>query len=67
MLETTHEESRTLVIKPIKESEAGPKMGTIWMLREGEISAMSWCQTYCRRTGPYGQWSHREAHRKVRD
>jgi hypothetical protein len=50
MLETSSEEDRTLTLRPVKESEAGDnKVGTIWMLREGDDIAMSWCRQYCKR------------------
>ena len=48
MLESTDEDGRALISKPIKESEAGDnKVGTIWMLREGDVTTMSWCRKYC--------------------
>ena len=64
MLESTEEDdSRTLITKAVKQSEAGGiNVGTIWMLREGEVTTMSWCRKYCR-TG--NVWiSHRKAHNK---
>jgi hypothetical protein len=50
MLETSDEKSRTLTLQPVKESEVGGNnVGTIWMLRDGDNVAMTWCRRYCRR------------------
>ena len=50
MLETTDEDSRALISTPVKESEAGDnKVGTIWMLREGDVTTMSWCRKFCKK------------------
>jgi hypothetical protein len=50
MLETSDEETRTLTLRPVRESEAGNnKVGTIWMLRDGDDITMTWCRQYCKR------------------
>jgi hypothetical protein len=50
MLETSDEKTRTLTLQPVKESEAGDnKVGTIWMLRDGDDVTMTWCRQYCKR------------------
>ena len=62
MLESSDEKNRTLMIKPIKESEAGDNnVGTIWMLQEGDAKAMAWCRRYCKK----GFWGHSESHNSV--
>jgi hypothetical protein len=49
MLESSDEQSRTLTIKPVKRSETGnTNVGTIWMLRDGDLETMAWCRTYCK-------------------
>jgi len=65
LLESSDEESRTLVTKPVKEAEtAGTrKVGTIWMLREGDIAAMSWCRSYCQQNIV----GHSKKHKVVKD
>ncbi len=62
MLESIDEGNRTLIIQPIKQSEAGTKnIGTVWMLREGDVATMSWCRQYCK----WHTWGgHKKAHHK---
>jgi hypothetical protein len=50
MLESTEDEdTRTLTTKAVKNSETdGVNVGTIWMLREGDPTTMSWCRSYCK-------------------
>jgi hypothetical protein len=63
MLETTDEESRTLITRPVRQSEAGNNnIGTIWMLQEGDVATMSWCRKYCERSII---WGHTKAHSTV--
>jgi hypothetical protein len=63
MLELSDEESRTLTIKPVKQSDAGDNnVGTIWMLRDGNFETVAWCRTYCKR--PIFT-KHRKAHTVV--
>lgn len=52
LLETANDKNRELTIKPTKQIEAGGNnVGTIWALREGgNIEAMAWCRSYCKRT-----------------
>jgi hypothetical protein len=48
MLESVDVDERRLTTKPVKVSDAGSNnVGTVWMLREGEVVA--WCRSYCRR------------------
>lgn len=62
MLESSDEESRTLISQAVKQSDAGNNnIGTIWMLREGEVTTMSWCRKYCQ-TGLFG---HSKSHNSV--
>lgn len=50
MLESSDAEGRTLTTKPVKQSEAGDNnVGTVWVLREGDVVAMSWCRKYCKK------------------
>ena len=49
LLETSDLETRTLVLKPAKQSEAASSVGTIWMLGDGEIVTMARCRRYCNR------------------
>lgn len=50
MLESSDSEGRTLITKPVKRSDAGDNnVGTIWMLRDGDVTAMSWCRKYCKK------------------
>jgi hypothetical protein len=49
LLETSDIETRTLILKPAKQSEAASSIGTIWMLRDGEIATMAWCRSYCKK------------------
>lgn len=64
MLETSNNEARTLTSAPVKQSEAGNNnIGTIWMLRDGDITTMTWCRQYCKR-GIFG--NHFNAHTKAR-
>ena len=64
MLETTDEDNRTLTLKPVKESEAGQNnVGTIWMLRDGDVATMTWCRSYCRKLP--GGFGHVPGHNKV--
>jgi len=65
MLETCDEESRTLTLKTVNRSEVDPNdVGTIWMLGEGEMIAMSWCRSYCKKDFWNG---HTSAHKKAKD
>lgn len=70
MLEETDEETRTLTLKPVKQSQVGKHdVGTIWMLRDGVfgdrvIEAMAWCKGYCKR--PTLFTGHKRGHRKVK-
>jgi hypothetical protein len=66
MLETSDPASRRLVTQPTKLQEAGgSNVGTIWMLREGDVTTMSWCASYCKRL-PISN-THDPRHRKARD
>jgi hypothetical protein len=59
MLESTDEANRTLTTKPVRRSEAGTNnIGTVWMLREGDIATMAWCRKYCYRWGLQHLKSH---------
>ncbi len=64
MLESSDDEKRTLVTKPVKGEDAEcNKIGTIWALRDGDVSTMAWCRQYCRRS-EWNIYSHRNAHKK---
>lgn len=64
MLETSDHETRTLTSAPVKQLEAGnTNIGTIWMLRDGDITTMTWCRQYCKR-GIFG--NHFNSHTKAR-
>jgi hypothetical protein len=59
LVETADPLRRELTLRPIKGVEAGGGMvGTIWMLRDGDIATMSWCRSYCFR----GIFGHSESH-----
>ena len=63
MLETNDERSRTLVTKPVKQSEdVNSNVGTIWVLTEGDIIAASRCYQRCKKNifAP-----HEREHRKA--
>ena|SRR5947209_8481457 len=47
LLETSDVETRTLLLQPAKQSEAAASIGTIWMLRDGDVETMVWCRSYC--------------------
>lgn len=66
MLESSDEESRTLVTTAVKQANAGTSnIGTVWMLREGDATTMSWCRSYCKAQSTH--WgSHRKAHTKAK-
>lgn len=52
MVEETNVDSRTLLLKPMKESEARVgNVGTIWKLLEGNFETMAHCKVYCQRGG----------------
>jgi hypothetical protein len=62
LLESTDEDTRTLITRPVKESEAGTNnIGTIWMLQDGDVTTMSWCRKFCRS----GFFGHSKAHNTV--
>ena len=62
MLESSNDETRTLVIQPVKQQEAGTNnVGTIFMLREGDPTTMTWCKRYCKRQF----FGHGDGHREV--
>jgi|CXWL01.1.fsa_nt_gi hypothetical protein len=63
MLESADDDSRTLITKPVNQSDAGGiNIGTIWMLREGDITTMSWCRKFCRQGNIFT--GHTKAHNK---
>ncbi len=67
MLETNDDETRTSTTKPVRLAEAGTgNVGTIYVLRDGDMTTMSWCKTYCRRGGGLF-FGHSREHRVVRD
>lgn len=65
LLESSDEEERTLTLKPARVEEARlNSVGTVWMLREGDVTAMSWCRTYCKKPEYWQATSHKKAHKK---
>lgn len=64
MLESTEDEdTRTLITKAVKKSETdGVNVGTIWMLKEGDPTTMTWCRSYCARNVYFG--THSKAHKR---
>ena len=65
MLESCDSQRRRLTTAPVKISESGEnKVGTMWMLREGDATTMAWCKSYCYKTS-FGR--HTEHHRRVKD
>ena len=65
LLEESDEEARTLMLSVVKEQDAGPNsVGTIFQLREGDIYAMTWCRSYCKKPEYWQATSHKKAHKK---
>jgi hypothetical protein len=65
LLESSDVETRTLVLQPAKQSEAGRSVGTIWMLRDDENKTTAWCQSYCNKIFG-GALGHVKSHRKAK-
>ena len=64
MLESSDHDNRTLTLQPVKEADAGENnVGTIWMLRDGDITTMAWCRSFCKRGMVYG---HGKEHQTVK-
>ena len=50
MLETNDEKSRTLITRPVKQSDdVNGNVGTIWALTEGDVIAASRCYQRCQK------------------
>jgi len=50
MLETNDPESRTLLTRPVKmDGQSAENIGTVFMLREGDVITTAWCKSYCKR------------------
>lgn len=61
MLETNDEKSRTLITRPVKQSEdVNSNVGTIWVLTEGDITAASRCYQRCAKNI---FWPHERIHK----
>lgn len=51
LMEETDKESRTLISRAVKQSEAGGSgVPTVWMLREGDATVSIRCRSYCWKT-----------------
>jgi hypothetical protein len=65
MLETTNSKERILVTRPVKESDCkDSRVGTIWMLRDGDVQTMAFCKSYCYQKA---LTRHTKHHRRVKD
>lgn len=65
LLESSDEQERTLTLRPATIEEASRTgVGTVWMLREGDNTTMSWCRSYCKKPEYWQATSHRKAHKK---
>lgn len=65
LLESSDEQERTLTLRPTTIEEASKTgVGTVWMLREGNSTTMSWCRSYCKKPEYWQATSHRKAHKK---
>lgn len=63
LLETSDDEARMLTLRPVRQTEAGDTVGTIWKLRESDTIVMGHCHRYCER-----DWltkGHNKAHRRI--
>lgn len=60
LVDETDVEGRVLTIKPVKQTEAGKTIETIWQLVDGEERAMLGCRQYC---GTDVQGNHNSFHR----
>lgn len=60
LLEECDSSTRTLITRPVRASEAGDRVGTSWILRDGP-EPLGWCRKYCSRW-----WAgHTKAHNSV--
>lgn len=65
LVESSDEENRTLTLTPVPQAEAEKNsVGTVWMLRDGDITTMSWCRSYCKKPEYWQATSHKKAHKK---
>ncbi len=64
LVETSDSEARTLILQPVKRSDVGDTVGTVWKLTDGDFLAMAHCHRYCKR-----DWltkGHNKAHTSKR-
>lgn len=65
LLETSDEEARTLILSVVKEKDADHnRVGTIFQLLDGDVHAMTWCRSYCKKPEYWQATSHKKAHKK---